>query len=207
MNPTRTDHEEWRPIPGWQGFYEVSDQGSVRGVSRTVNRRNNSPMRIAPRVLKSWCNVADGHPMAVLSDMRNGKRSYRYVHALVMEAFVGPLPEGQQVRHLNDVFTDNRLCNLAYGSRSENNFDRVDNGIHHFSKRDRCNQGHLFAGPNLKLRESGRKVARLCAACQWSYKWGYEHPEDKPILRDLANKKYEEIMRGWRDVENTEVAS
>ncbi len=51
----------------------------------------------------------------------------RRVHQLVMQAHVGPCPEGMQVRHLNDVKTDNRLENLAYGTPAENGRDKVAN--------------------------------------------------------------------------------
>ena len=37
-----------------------------------------------------------------------------YVHQLVAEAFIGPCPRGQKVVHLNGIFSDNRLVNLAY---------------------------------------------------------------------------------------------
>ncbi len=45
-----------------------------------------------------------------------------------MQAFVGQVPEGNIVRHLNDVKWDNQLDNLAYGTLSENYWDAVDNG-------------------------------------------------------------------------------
>lgn len=49
-----------------------------------------------------------------------GRGSTRTVHTLVMEAFVGPAPKGQEVRHLDGDPSNNRLGNLAYGSRSQN---------------------------------------------------------------------------------------
>ncbi len=52
----------------------------------------------------------------------------RQVHRLVLEAFVGPCPPGQQCRHLNDIPSDNRLENLRWGTPKENGEDRVRNG-------------------------------------------------------------------------------
>jgi hypothetical protein len=49
-----------------------------------------------------------------------GKGNSRQVHQLVLEAFVGPCPEGYEVLHLNHEPSDNRLVNLKYGTRSEN---------------------------------------------------------------------------------------
>ena len=45
------------------------------------------------------------------------------VHRLVAEAFLGPCPDGHEVRHLNGDKLDNRICNLAYGPRSQNVLD------------------------------------------------------------------------------------
>ena len=50
----------------------------------------------------------------------NGKVVQRYVHRLVLAAFVGPCPQGQEVLHKDDDPTNNRLDNLRYGSHAEN---------------------------------------------------------------------------------------
>ena len=52
----------------------------------------------------------------------------RYVHKLVIEAFLGPTPKGQLVRHLNGVSTDNRIENLAFGTAKDNYADAVRHG-------------------------------------------------------------------------------
>ena len=49
-----------------------------------------------------------------------GKNNSCAVHQLVMQAFVGPCPDGCEVLHLNHNPADNRLVNLKYGTRSEN---------------------------------------------------------------------------------------
>jgi hypothetical protein len=50
------------------------------------------------------------------------------VHSLVMLAFVGPRPDGLEVCHNNGVASDNRLSNLRYDTRSENNVDSSKHG-------------------------------------------------------------------------------
>jgi hypothetical protein len=53
-----------------------------------------------------------------------GYGRHAYVHHLVAEAFHGPRPNYLAVaRHLNDVKTDNRLENVAWGTRKENAAD------------------------------------------------------------------------------------
>ncbi len=60
----------------------------------------------------------------------DGKDARQYVHRVVMAVFVGPCPSGHEVRHLNGNRTDNRLCNLAYGTRKENVADALRHGTH-----------------------------------------------------------------------------
>lgn len=108
--------ETWRPIPGWEGFYEASDQGEVRSLPRWVAFGNQK--RLAPScVVAPWKHPA-GYRVAGLS--RPGTRTFReYVHRLVASAFHGP-GEGLEVNHRNGVKTDNRAENLEWVSRAEN---------------------------------------------------------------------------------------
>lgn len=52
----------------------------------------------------------------------------RQVHQLVLEAFVGLCPDGMECRHLNGVRDDNRLENLCWGTRKENQNDKIVHG-------------------------------------------------------------------------------
>lgn len=62
-------------------------------------------------------------------ELRNGVDIKRkYVHRLVLAAFVGPCPDGYECRHLNGVRHDNRLENLKWGTFAENQMDRVKHG-------------------------------------------------------------------------------
>lgn len=51
------------------------------------------------------------------------------VHRLIMDAFVGPEPEGQEVRHLDGDCRNNTLSNLAYGTPKQNADDRMRCGV------------------------------------------------------------------------------
>ena len=50
----------------------------------------------------------------------NGKTKWYKVHRLVWEAFYGPIPEGYEINHINEVKTDNRLENLSLVTHKEN---------------------------------------------------------------------------------------
>lgn len=120
--------EIWKPVPGYEGIYSVSDQGSVRTEDRTVTKvRHGEPMdyRIAQRLLKQASDV-DGYRVVSLSN--GGVHQTVKVHRLVLGAFVGPCPPGQQVCHGNGVRHDNRLSNLRYDTVKGNAADRYRHG-------------------------------------------------------------------------------
>src|SRR5690348_870301 len=113
--PTNIDSERWLPIPGFGG-YEVSDFGRVR----SWRPCRGEPL---PRVRRLHTAKAGGY--ATLGMQHDGHETTEYVHHLVLLAFVGPRPQGQEIRHLDGDPGNNRLSNLAYGSTSENAYDRV----------------------------------------------------------------------------------
>lgn len=88
----------------------------------------------------------------------------KYLHHIVLEAFVGPRPPGMQCRHLNGNSLDNRLENLQWGTAREDNYDRVRHGTHQHSRRTRCKHGHLFDGAI--LNPDGSVKQRTCSTCQ-----------------------------------------
>ncbi len=51
---------------------------------------------------------------------KNKKVHRRSVHRVVLENFVGPCPEGKECNHINGIKTDNRVENLEWLTKSEN---------------------------------------------------------------------------------------
>ena len=85
----------------------------------------NRPYVRRGRTLKSPPNRAY-HVHGLYKD---GKARQRPVHSLVAEAFIGPCPPGQEVRHGPGGSLDNRLVNLSYGTRAENIADQYRDGF------------------------------------------------------------------------------
>ena len=149
--------EQWKPVPGYEGLYSVSDHGRVRSERRVVNRRDGRTYTFRERILRS--GLSRGYACVVLC--RDGTERTFKVHRLVMLAFKGPRPEGNEIRHLNGVKTDNRLENLQYGTQSENTADQVIHGVHNQARKTQCPQGHpLVPHPS----PSGRGT-RWCPVC------------------------------------------
>lgn len=103
--------ERWRSVPGYEGAYLVSDSGRVRSL-------------LSNRLLKP--DEPSGYPRVTLS--RNGAIERRFVHRLVLEAFVGPCPRGMEGCHGNGARSDARLTNLRWDTKSANQADRLKHG-------------------------------------------------------------------------------
>lgn len=117
-------NEEWRPVVGFEGYYEVSSLGRVRSVDRLVSvkgRWGQEYRTYAGKVLApqptgtaKYLSVAIG---------RENRFVRRLIHTLVLHAFAGPPEPGDEARHLNCDNLDNRAENLAWGSRKTNRED------------------------------------------------------------------------------------
>lgn len=116
--------EEWRPVMGYEGRYEVSNQGRVKGLTREVWRSGH------PRLVHGQLLSAHHHSGGYLVvDLRIANvRKTSYVHRMVLEAFVGPCPPEMECRHLNGIRDDARLVNLAWGTRQEQAEDKLRHG-------------------------------------------------------------------------------
>ena len=123
-------NELWKPVPGWEGLYEVSDQGRVRSVQRTVIRyhlgtRVEQPVKA--RLLK-LCLNSSGY--ICVNFWRKGKQHMQRVHRLVALAFLGEPPPGKPwVLHGRGGHRDNRVSNLSWGDPKQNaGADRLRDG-------------------------------------------------------------------------------
>lgn len=101
--------EVWKDIVGYEGKYQVSNIGRVKSiVFKGVSKET---------IFSLWINRF-GYPMVSLR--KDGIKKAYSVHRLVYEAFVGPIPDGMQVNHINEVKTDNRVSNLNLMTPKEN---------------------------------------------------------------------------------------
>lgn len=132
-------------VPGFPG-YRVRASGVVIGKTGKV---------LTPRVVRA--SRSGNLPYLRVALYGPDGRSERLIHHLVLEAFVGPCPDGMEARHLNDDPQDNRLENLAWGTKAENAADRN-------ARRTHCRQGHTL--PLGGWTKNGPKRARRCNVCR-----------------------------------------
>lgn len=115
--------ERWAPVSGWTDLYEVSDLGRVRSLVYT-NQYGTRPRR-APRIVKGIVGP-DGYVRVWLQ--HQGARQGFLVQRLVLDAFVGPCPDGMEAAHQNGVRTENHLGNLVWKTHQDNINDQVTHG-------------------------------------------------------------------------------
>ena len=180
--------ERWLPVPGYEGKYEVSDQGRVRALDRVDTRGR----RRAGKVL-AIRRAQSGHGTVCLHD---GGRWQVLVHHLVLLAFVGPRPDGMEGCHWNDDPADNRVENLRWDTRSGNIQDSVRNGTHHMARRTHCPQGHPYDSENTYVHPSG---SRMCRECRRQYR--EDHREQRREVGRAYMRRLRAAERAARELE------
>lgn len=120
---------QWRDVVGHEGLYQVSSAGEVRSVDRLVAHGRINALferRLKGRLLKTT-KLNDGY---LVVDLCKGGKARRFlVHRLVLEAFIGPCPDGMEACHFpDDNPENNQLNNLRWDTRSGNRQDSIKNG-------------------------------------------------------------------------------
>lgn len=136
--------ERWRPIPGWEGLYEASDQGRVRSLDRKewiCNRGRAWCWRKRKGKVLKGTRTREGYERVALS--KDGVIHAMNVHRLVWAAFNGWPPDDLLVLHgaskSENGMADNRLTNLSLGTPQKNSGpDRIRDGTDHRGSRHPC---------------------------------------------------------------------
>jgi hypothetical protein len=168
--------ETWLPVPRWEEYYEVSDQGRIRSVARIVDHGSfGSVRRLRQKVLYPG---RDGKYLCVgLSG--GGRKQTTRVHRLVCEAFSGPQPSpSHEVAHLNGDPHDNRAANLQWATRLENMAHAKAHGtIRKGAGHSRAKISEAQAVAVKRLKRRGLRQRDVC------YALGLPHTTVGPIWR------------------------
>ena len=107
--------EEWRPIPNYEGLYEVSNMGRVR----SLDRMETFDGVARPRKGKELSQIPKrGYLLVKLC--KDGRVRAAYVHRIVASAFI-PNPNGlPEVNHKDECKTNNDVSNLEWCDRTYN---------------------------------------------------------------------------------------
>jgi hypothetical protein len=137
--------EEWRDVPGYDGWYECSDLGRVRSWrSGSHQGRRDEPLVMSPgRRNKGYLHVGL---------TKAGRVKYLAISRMVLTAFVGEAPgRDWDACHDNGINTDNRLSNLRWDTKAANAADKRRHGTQFLGEEQ----------PASKLTERAVKEARV----------------------------------------------
>lgn len=113
--------EVWKPVLGYEGFYEISSFGRIKNSKGKILNETN-------------CGGGDARGIGYRGKVlyKNGRHTLKHfrVHTLVLEAFVCKRPEGMQAAHLNGDPSDNRLKNLKWVTPKQNVAHQKLHGTH-----------------------------------------------------------------------------
>lgn len=165
--------EIWKDITNYEGLYQISNLGRVRGLDRTVKTRNGRTQFKKGMVLKNKMGTT-GYPYVIL--YKENKPESLRVHALVAQEFIGERPKGYDTCHIDGDRLNNSLSNLRYDTRSENFIDHYRTGK---------------KNPNGKLEiKEVLEIRKLCKQGELSQrKIGELFDISESQIRNIANKK------------------
>ena len=127
--------EIWRPVLGYEDRYHVSNMGRVKALKKRLNTWFGG--RDCPeRIIKCATHKRTGYTKVALQKDRAVKHTT--VHVVVLEAFVGKAPPKHETRHMNGSRRDNRLDNLAWGTKLENMRDQYAHGTRMAGNKVHC---------------------------------------------------------------------
>ena len=182
--------EQWKPVYGYEGIYEVSSHGRVRSVDRTVTYSDGRVRRYKGKNLSATLSPG-GYPCVSLYSQ--GKEKKRYVHSLVAEAFIGTRPKGMEVCHNDGDPANNHLDNLRYDTHSDNMLDSVRHGTNPSTAKTHCPRGHELSAEN-NPPSSAKLGERTCLACHRARARVQHRPELKPQFKAVADSYYQAIL-------------
>lgn len=106
--------EEWRPVIGFEKWYEVSTLGTIRRSTDGLRRGIKAGFVVKQHVIKS------GYIIVGLHNRDTRKTHSLQVHNVVTAAFLGPKPKGIQVNHIDGNKQNAALSNLEYVTGGDN---------------------------------------------------------------------------------------
>ena len=107
--------EIFKDVIGYEGFYQISNLGNVKSLSRTILKNGKHPFKSKEKIIKNRINN-----YCYVTLCKNNTYKNFYVHRLVASAFINNTKNKNSVNHINGIKTDNRFENLEWCTYKEN---------------------------------------------------------------------------------------
>lgn len=161
----------WKDIPGYEGFYQASDEGQIRSVTKSVRQWSGGTQVKKGKILSPAIDRI-GYLNCALSRL-NKLRSFK-VHRLVALAHI-PNPNGhREINHKDANKLNNHVDNLEWCDHSHNVRHAVANGLIKFHSGD-DNYATIFKKAEhpqiIDLKKSGKfapEIARIMGCSHYT---------------------------------------
>ena len=117
--------EQWKDIPNYEGFYQISNNGKVRSLDRYVKRKGHGVVFLNGGIRPSNKNK-NGYLQIGLS--KNGETKRFYIHRLVAQLFLENPLNLNEVNHLDHNKENNCVENLEWTTHKDNLIYTCKNG-------------------------------------------------------------------------------
>ena len=115
-------YQEWRPVKGFEGKYEIDNWGRCKSVARMRNGKNGSLVPVPEKLRKGKIDK-DGYVEYALCTGEHKKMKFFRAHRLVAEAFI-PNPNNLPlINHINGNRRMNLVDNLEWCDEVYNRLD------------------------------------------------------------------------------------
>jgi len=171
--------EIWKDVVGFEGRYQVSSFGRLKG----------------PRGITNGSLGSRGYSQVCLREVGARYGVSKNLHVVVAESFFGPRPDGMHVCHADGDKQNNNIKNLRYDTAKGNweDFRRNPDKSTHSITRTSCPLGHLLEKPNLMKSQLSRGW-RSCLACNRARSYIRANQDKEIVLEDLANEYYKGVV-------------
>jgi len=167
--------EVWRDIPGYEGYYQASNNGRIKSVDRVIDHPRLNQVARKSVFIKPYVSRTNGYAYVSLS--REGVVIGHRVHRLILNAFLPTVDSEMQCNHINGVKYDNRLINLEWVTQSENMKHAYRTGLQESPRATSViclDDGVVYKTAKSAARvlggNSGESVARVCRGERSQYK-------------------------------------
>lgn len=166
------DNEFWRSVVGYEGLYEVSNFGRIKGMEKIRTAKGGSYIRNEQIIIQSIHH--NGYK--VIGMTKNGKRKSFESHRIIAMSFL-PNPDNKaEVNHINLDRGDNSLENLEWTSRREN--------LSHGFKNKICSSQYRGVAYN----KNTKKWIAYCSFNGKLIRMGYKFDNELDAARAYNNK-------------------
>jgi len=112
--------EIWKPVNGYDGYYEVSNFGKIRSLKRIVTRGENAPVKVPEKVLTKGVFGNSKHKKVRARLCKNKIVKQYLVHRLVAIAFIDNPDKKPYINHIDNNPLNNNVRNLEWVTQAEN---------------------------------------------------------------------------------------